>query len=77
MYTVPPSPMCNLLYILSIYYCLNVLLHISTHDFQCVFSVLQERRIEKKLNRSAFKDEKKRQEKIMQNNKYNYKISLM
>ncbi|KAK3858881.1 hypothetical protein Pcinc_034959 [Petrolisthes cinctipes] len=37
----------------------------------------RERRIEKKLNRSAFKDEKKRQEKIMLNNKYNYKISLM
>lgn len=37
----------------------------------------RERRIEKKLNRVAFKGEKKRQEKILMNNKYNNKISLM
>ncbi|XP_050717580.1 protein LTV1 homolog [Eriocheir sinensis] len=37
----------------------------------------RERRIEKKLNRAAFKDEKKRQEKILMNNRYNNKISLV
>ncbi|XP_071524131.1 protein LTV1 homolog isoform X2 [Panulirus ornatus] len=37
----------------------------------------RDRRIEKKLNRAAFKDEKKRQEKIILNNRYNNKISLM
>ncbi|XP_063848884.1 protein LTV1 homolog [Scylla paramamosain] len=37
----------------------------------------RERRVEKKLNRAAFKGEKKRQEKILMNNKYNNKISLM
>lgn len=37
----------------------------------------RERRIEKKINRAAFKEEKKRQEKIIMNNRNNTKISLM
>nr|XP_045592965.1 protein LTV1 homolog [Procambarus clarkii] len=37
----------------------------------------RERRVEKKLNRAAFKDERRRQEKILINNKYNNKISLV
>ncbi|KAK7068353.1 Protein ltv1, partial [Halocaridina rubra] len=37
----------------------------------------RERRIERKLNRVAFKDEKKRLEKVNMNNRYNKKLSLV